>query len=86
MFHPTDPSTEAAALNALKVLVKTILTNCDKLEDDRGEMTVLVDVACNDCVHALREPEKSQAKLAIKVICAFSSTTSPLLLCYGSLF
>jgi DNA repair/transcription protein MET18/MMS19 len=40
-------------------------------EDIQG----LAREACEECIRILQEPEKSQAKPAIKVLCAFISTT-----------
>ncbi|KAI0251711.1 ARM repeat-containing protein [Lactifluus subvellereus] len=72
IFQPTDPETEEEALKATQVLIKTIYT--DEVTDT--DIDGLAKDACEECIQILKEPEKSQAKPAIKVLCAFMSTTS----------
>jgi len=73
IFQPTDPLTEEAALKSVRVLIKTIYSNSAmELGDD---IEGLAKDACAECVAILKEPEKSQARPAIKVLCAFVSTT-----------
>jgi DNA repair/transcription protein MET18/MMS19 len=60
------------ALKTTQVLVKTIYT--DEVTD--AELDGLAKDACEECIQILKEPEKSQAKPAIKILCAFMSTTS----------
>ncbi|KAJ7117461.1 Dos2-interacting transcription regulator of RNA-Pol-II-domain-containing protein [Mycena epipterygia] len=71
IFQPTDGATEAEALATLQALVVTIHADDAQDEDVQG----LAHDACEECIVILREPEKSQAKPAIKVLCAFMSTT-----------
>lgn len=71
IFQPTDPETEEEALKATQVLIKTIYS--DKVTDT--DIDGLAKDACEECIQILKEPEKSQAKPAIKVLCAFMSTT-----------
>ncbi|KAI0282989.1 ARM repeat-containing protein [Russula brevipes] len=71
VFQPTDPETEGEALKATQVLIKTIYT--DEFTD--ANLDGLAKEACEECIQILKEPEKSQAKPAIKVLCAFMSTT-----------
>jgi len=73
--------TEAKALTATQDLVKTIYSNRVDSQDEEQEIEGLAKDACEECIAILREPEKSQAKPAIKVLCAFMSTTrsSPLI-------
>ncbi|KAI0258930.1 ARM repeat-containing protein [Gloeopeniophorella convolvens] len=71
IFQPTDPETEQEALNTTQVLIKTIYQ--DNTVD--AEIDGLAKDACEECIQILKEPEKSQAKPAIKVLCAFMSTT-----------
>ncbi|KAJ6592258.1 ARM repeat-containing protein [Mycena vulgaris] len=73
IFQPTDGAAEAAALTAVQALVVTIHAADDT--DATGEVQGLARDACEECVGILREPEKSQAKPAIKVLCAFMTTT-----------
>jgi DNA repair/transcription protein MET18/MMS19 len=55
----------------MQALVVTIHEDDAQDEDLQG----LARDACEECISILREPEKSQAKPAIKVLCAFMSTT-----------
>jgi DNA repair/transcription protein MET18/MMS19 len=59
------------ALKATQVLIQTIYA--DEVAD--AELEGLAKDACEECIQILKEPEKSQAKPAIKVLCAFMSTT-----------
>ena len=80
IFQPVDPQTEEGALAAMQVLIKTIYA---EEEADAEEAAVgsdediqgLARDACQECINILKEPEKSQAKPATKVLCAFISTT-----------
>ncbi|KAJ7314418.1 ARM repeat-containing protein [Mycena albidolilacea] len=72
IFQPTDSATEEAALAAMQALVVTIHAEDDAQDED---LQGLARDACEECIGILREPEKSQAKPAIKVLCAFMSTT-----------
>jgi hypothetical protein len=75
IFQPTDPLTEAAALMTTQVLIKTIYgDDGDDLSSDE-DIRGLARDACEECLLILKEPEKSQARPAIKVMCAFMSTT-----------
>ncbi|KIK61642.1 hypothetical protein GYMLUDRAFT_996292 [Collybiopsis luxurians FD-317 M1] len=74
IFQPTDPITEEFALRTTQDLVKTIYAEQLSGGSD-GDMVGLAQDACEECMTILREPEKSQAKPAIKVLCAFMSTT-----------
>ncbi|KAJ7464465.1 ARM repeat-containing protein [Mycena latifolia] len=73
IFQPTDGATEAAALATMQTLVVTI--HADDAQDVGADVQGLARDACEECVGILREPEKSQAKPAIKVLCAFMATT-----------
>ncbi|KAJ7694662.1 Dos2-interacting transcription regulator of RNA-Pol-II-domain-containing protein [Mycena rosella] len=73
IFQPIDPTTEAAALLTLQALVVTIHAADD--DGDAEEVKGLAHDACEECIGILREPEKSMAKPAIKVLCAFVATT-----------
>ncbi|KAJ7768459.1 ARM repeat-containing protein [Mycena metata] len=81
IFQPTDPTTEAMALATMQALVVTIHSSRDedaaanKDEEEDGDVQTLARDACEECLGILREPEKSQAKPAIKVLCAFMATT-----------
>ncbi|KAI0339641.1 ARM repeat-containing protein [Trametopsis cervina] len=75
IFQPTDVETENMALNTTQVLVRTIYAIKDG--DATSDETVqgLAKDVCEECIKILKEPEKNQAKHAIRVICAFLSTT-----------
>jgi DNA repair/transcription protein MET18/MMS19 len=75
IFQPIDPLTEEEALKTTQVLVKTIYAG--EGGESSAEIQGLARDACEECVQVLREPEKSQAKPAIKILCAFMSTTRP---------
>ncbi|EGN92276.1 hypothetical protein SERLA73DRAFT_99542 [Serpula lacrymans var. lacrymans S7.3] len=77
IFQPTDPLTEKEALEALQAVIRVIYGN-DVDGDGEGESESIQGLAkqiCEECLRILREPEKSQAKPAIKVICSFIVTT-----------
>ncbi|KAJ7066235.1 ARM repeat-containing protein [Mycena amicta] len=71
IFQPTDNLTETEALLTLCSLIVTIHKGDSQDEDVQG----LARDACEECIGILREPEKSQARAAIKVLCAFMATT-----------
>ncbi|CAL1714198.1 unnamed protein product [Somion occarium] len=73
IFQPTDPETEAKALKSTQILIQTIYAN--GADGDSQEIEGLAKEACEECLRILKEPEKSQAKPATKVLCAFMSTT-----------
>jgi hypothetical protein len=73
IFHPADSDVEAGALSATQALIGTIYRNQDVVAHGFAQ-----DI-CTECIQVLKEPEKSQAKAAIKVICALLSTTGTLL-------
>ncbi len=66
------------ALTCTQDLVKTIYAVPAENSGDDAEVEGLASDACEECVKIIREPEKSQARSAIKVLCAFMSTTRKL--------
>ncbi|KAH7927892.1 ARM repeat-containing protein [Leucogyrophana mollusca] len=74
ILQPIDPQTESEALSTLQVFVRTIQGS----EASSGEVAGLAKDICEECIAVLREPEKAQAKAAMKVLCAFV-TVSPTL-------
>ncbi|KAI0056039.1 ARM repeat-containing protein [Artomyces pyxidatus] len=72
IFQPTDATTEEEALKAMQVLIKTIYADDQSADAD---IAGLAKDACVECIEILKHPEKSQAKHAIKVLSAFTSTT-----------
>ncbi|KAK0501497.1 ARM repeat-containing protein [Armillaria luteobubalina] len=76
IFQPTDTITADMALTCTQSLVKTIYSADPTTEGDaEADIAGLAQDACEECIKILREPEKSQARPAIKVLCAFMSTT-----------
>jgi len=77
IFQPTDPATEQEALKTFQAMVKTIYAeNVDtETEPINENIEGFAKDTCQECVDILREPEKSQAKYAIRVISAFMTTT-----------
>ncbi|KAG6890017.1 hypothetical protein C0992_003362 [Termitomyces sp. T32_za158] len=75
IFQPTDPLTEEEALKTTQALVETIYQHEEEAIESDDDVQGLARDVCEECIHILREPEKNQAKPAIKVLCAFMSTT-----------
>ena len=72
IFQPVDVETEDGALLATQTLVKTIYDGQDvQIDDVKG----FVKGIMQECLDILKQPEKSQARHAIKTICALLSTT-----------
>ena len=63
------------ALKTTQVLVRTIYDSHNTEIGPNSQIEGLAKDACDECVRILKEPEKSQAKPATKVLCAFMSTT-----------
>lgn len=68
---------EEEALRTTQILVKTIHESDEATGDDVDIQGLARDV-CEECIGILKEPEKSQAKPAAKILCAFMSTTRKL--------
>jgi DNA repair/transcription protein MET18/MMS19 len=75
IFQPVDPQTEEGALAAMQVLIKTIYAEEEAAVESDEDIQGLARDACQECIDILKEPEKSQAKPATKMLCAFISTT-----------
>ncbi|TFY64928.1 hypothetical protein EVJ58_g2311 [Rhodofomes roseus] len=75
IFQPTDSVTEQAALHTTQVLIRTIYAGSESEDQSSEDIQGLAKDACEECIQILREPEKSQAKPAIKIMCAFMATT-----------
>lgn len=76
IFQPTDSETETKALKTTQILIQVIYAEgADGGLTDSQEIEGLAKEACDECLRILKEPEKSQAKPATKVLCAFMSTT-----------
>ena len=59
----------------MQVLIRTIYTEEEAAVESDEDIQGLARDACEECINILKEPEKSQAKPATKVLCAFISTT-----------
>ncbi|KAH9479537.1 MMS19 nucleotide excision repair protein-like protein [Psilocybe cubensis] len=75
IFQPVDPETEQEALKTTQILVKTIYMDEEEALEHDEDIQGLARDACEECVHILKEPEKTQAKPAIKILCTFMTTT-----------
>ncbi|KAI0310724.1 ARM repeat-containing protein [Amylostereum chailletii] len=75
IFQPTDPQTEEVALKTTQILIQTIYPEDDTGSTPTDDVEGLAKDACEECIQILKEPEKSQAKPSMKVLCAFVSTT-----------
>jgi len=73
IFQPVDPDTENDALKAAQSLIRTLYPPADNPEPLKLD-GLAVDIV-QQCKKILREPEKSQAMHAIKVLAALISTT-----------
>lgn len=72
IFQPVDVETEDSAILAAQVLVKTIYGDQDvQIDGFKGFAKGITQ----ECLDILKQPEKSQARHAIKTICALLSTT-----------
>ncbi len=56
-------------------LIKTIYSPEENSLENDDDIQGLAREACRESIQILKEPEKSQAKPAIKVLCAFIATT-----------
>jgi DNA repair/transcription protein MET18/MMS19 len=56
-------------------LIKTIYGDESDRSPSNADIQGLARDACEECLQILKQPEKSRAKPAIKVMCAFMSTT-----------
>ncbi|KAF8817465.1 ARM repeat-containing protein [Phlegmacium glaucopus] len=75
IFQPVDTQTEEGALAVIQVLIKTIYAEEEAAVESDEDIQGLARDASEECINILKEPEKSQAKPATKVLCAFISTT-----------
>lgn len=66
---------ESDALNTIQVLVKTIYADEEVSNTSNVDIQGLAKDASEECIQILKEPEKSQARAATKILCAFMTTT-----------
>ena len=72
IFQPVDTETEDSALLVTRALVKTIHEGQDVQVD---EFKGFAKEITQECLDILKQPEKSQARHAIKTICSLLPTT-----------
>jgi DNA repair/transcription protein MET18/MMS19 len=83
VFQPVDPQAESDALNTIQVLIKTIYEENSVATTSTDNIKGLAREASEECIQILKEPEKSQARPATKILCVFMSTTRmPIVLFY----
>lgn len=66
---------EEEALKTMQILVHTIYAEEEQALESDEDIQGLARDACEECLQILKEPEKSQAKPATKILCAFITTT-----------
>lgn len=72
IFQPVDAETEDSALSATQVMVKVIYEGQDvQIDDVKG----FARTTTQECLDILKQPEKSQARHAIKTVGVLLSTT-----------
>lgn len=72
IFQPVDAETEDSALLATQVLVRTTYEGQDvQVDDVKG----FAGTITQECLDILKQPEKSQARHAVKTVCTLLSTT-----------
>ena len=81
IFQPVDVETEDGALVATQVLMKTLYESQEVQVDD---IEGLAKEITQECLDILKQPEKSQARHAIKTTCALISTTRKCMLWFGN--
>ncbi|PPQ72316.1 hypothetical protein CVT26_007273, partial [Gymnopilus dilepis] len=75
IFQPVDPEAEEEALKTTQILVRTIYADEEAAVEVNEDIQGLARNVCEECLQILKEPEKSQARPATKVLGAFMLTT-----------
>ncbi|EIN09656.1 ARM repeat-containing protein [Punctularia strigosozonata HHB-11173 SS5] len=78
IFQPTDDQTAEEALATMRSLIQTFYQPPATGESDMdvdAPVTGLAKDICQECLKLLGEPEKSQAKPAMKTVCSLLKTT-----------
>ncbi|KAF8328366.1 ARM repeat-containing protein [Cantharellus anzutake] len=75
IFQPADPETEACSMRAVQSLVRTLYP--PRAGDSSDQLDGLIEDMVNECKTIVREPEKSQAKHAVKLLGALLCTQVP---------
>jgi DNA repair/transcription protein MET18/MMS19 len=60
----------------VQTLIKTIYSDSTKQDEEAEGMKGLITDICDECADMLREPDRSQSKAAIKIVCSLLQTTS----------
>ncbi|CAE7224793.1 unnamed protein product [Rhizoctonia solani] len=75
IFQPLDAETADKAVNALTTLLSVLGQDRGKSDSTEEGIDGLTEEVVTECLRVLREPEKSQAQHAIKIVNACLSTT-----------
>ncbi|KAF9221464.1 ARM repeat-containing protein [Gyrodon lividus] len=78
IFQPTDSLTEQTALDTLRDFVRVLQPRTTSRDGTGDGIDPLVQTICNDCIEAIGQPEKAQAKAGMKVLCTFVDTSPSL--------
>ena len=70
-----NPEIEAEALKTTQVLIRTIYGSKETSEDTSETLSGLAKEICDECLELMKEPEKSQAIPASKVMASLIGTT-----------
>lgn len=64
----------------VQALIKTLYSDADQPDEEAEGMRGLIIDICDECADILREPDRSQSKAALKIVCSLIQTTrKPLL-------
>ncbi|KAG9312861.1 ARM repeat-containing protein [Chiua virens] len=76
IFQPVDSLTQEIALDTFRAFIHILeLSPSDNTDDT---IITLLQAICSDCLESVGEPEKVQAKAAIKILCALVDVPSTL--------
>ncbi|KAG9088547.1 hypothetical protein FS749_002072 [Ceratobasidium sp. UAMH 11750] len=75
IFQPLDADTATKAVNALTTLLLVLYQDKAQPSQPPGDIDGLAEEVITECLRILREPEKSQAQHAIKIVNACLATT-----------
>ncbi|KAI6041217.1 ARM repeat-containing protein [Pisolithus marmoratus] len=74
IFQPVDAATDKAALDTLQAFVRVLQSSPVVADEGQPDsMDNFVRTVCGDCLDAIGEPEKPQAKAGMKILCSFLS-------------
>ncbi|KAG8685984.1 hypothetical protein FRC09_014429 [Ceratobasidium sp. 395] len=75
IFQPLDADTATKAVNALTTLLLVLYQDNTQIQPTVDTIDGLADEVITECLRILKEPEKSQAQHAIKIVNACLATT-----------